>query len=70
MIAAYKSSPKAFLTVPEVADLLQVSERTVRRWISAKELPAHHIGRSVRIARDDLDLFMAKRRRGGSVHDL
>lgn len=44
-----------YLTIREVGDLLKVSERTVRRWVGAGDLPAVKIGRSVRIRRADID---------------
>ncbi|MGA2873338.1 MAG: helix-turn-helix domain-containing protein [Candidatus Dormibacteria bacterium] len=43
----------ALLTVPEVAKLLKLSVVSVRREITAGQLPAVHLGRSVRIARTD-----------------
>ena len=48
-----------FLTIKEVADLLNYSERTIRRWISSGALEAHRPGRQWRIARDALDVFLA-----------
>jgi excisionase family DNA binding protein len=48
-----------------VALRLGVSVRTVRRLIAAGELPAHRIGRSVRVSADDLARFLAARRRAG-----
>lgn len=44
----------SYLTIQEVKDLLNVSERTVRRWISSGELPALKMGRSVRIRQEDI----------------
>ena len=58
-------APKPFLTISEVSDFLQVSDRTVRRWIDAGALPAHAIGRGWRISRRDVDNFMRERRQGG-----
>ena len=49
-----------YLSIREVKDLLKVSERTVRRWISAGELPALKIGRSVRIREEDILLHSSK----------
>ena len=43
-----------YLTIQEAKDLLRVSERTVRRWISKGELPAFKMGRSVRIREEDI----------------
>lgn len=44
----------AVLTVAEVAALLHVSHETVRRWIRAGDLPAFHIGRTIRVRADDI----------------
>ena len=52
----------SFFTVPEVAEHLGVSERSVRRWIEDRQLVAHHLGRSVRISEQDLRTFLAARR--------
>jgi excisionase family DNA binding protein len=52
-----------FRTIKDVAELLAVSTRTVRRSIDRKELVAHDIGGSVRIAECDLKSFIAQRRR-------
>jgi excisionase family DNA binding protein len=45
---------ESFLTVPDVANRLRMSERTVWRWISARLLKVKRFGRSVRIAERDL----------------
>jgi excisionase family DNA binding protein len=44
-----------FLTVAEVAEILQLNSQTVRNWIDAGRLPAVHVGRRVRIKRSDFD---------------
>jgi excisionase family DNA binding protein len=44
----------AFLPVREVAQSLQVSARTVRRWIRLGYLPALKIGNTVRISERDV----------------
>ena len=51
-----------FYTIAEVADLLVVSTRTVRRWISDRELLAHKFGRQVRISEINLRAFVERRR--------
>jgi excisionase family DNA binding protein len=51
-----------FYCIDEVAELLGVSTRTVRRSIERKELIAHKIGRAVRIAEPDLKAFIARHR--------
>lgn len=54
--------PIQFFTVAEVADTVEVSVRTVRRWIKSGELVAHHFGTAVRIAESDLKAFLAQHR--------
>ncbi len=51
-----------FYTVAEVADLLVVSTRSVRRWIAERQLLAHKFGRQVRISEIDLRAFVDRRR--------
>ncbi|MBO0768181.1 MAG: helix-turn-helix domain-containing protein [Solirubrobacterales bacterium] len=53
-----ESEQREFLTVRDVADLLQLNEQTVRNWIDQGSLPAHRIGRRVRIQRSDLDQIL------------
>lgn len=43
-----------YYTVSEVAELLRVSEMTVRRWIWSGKLPAVRTGRLVRIRQIDV----------------
>ena len=54
--------PIRFFTVAEVADAVEVSVRTVRRWIKSGDLVAHHFGTAVRIAESDLKAFLAQHR--------
>ncbi len=51
-----------FYTVAEVADLLSVSTRSVRRWMERGDLLAHRFGRQIRISDLDLRAFLASRR--------
>ena len=51
-----------FYKVAEVAELLAVSTRSVRRWIDVGELLAHRFGRQVRLSEIDLKDFVARRR--------
>ncbi len=54
-----------FLTIKEVAELLNYSERAVRRWISSGALEAHRPGREWRIARQcPMRLTEAQRNQG------
>ena len=47
-----------FYTPKEVAALLKVSERTVRRWIGEGKLRALRFGRQLRIPMEALDKFV------------
>ena len=49
-----------FLTVAEVAETMRVSTMTVYRLIKAGELPATRVGKSYRLAEDDVDAYLAK----------
>ena len=40
-----------YLTIADITKRLQVSEKTVRRWITSKQLPAIVIGTRYRIQR-------------------
>lgn len=47
-----------FFTVSQIAELLSVSTRSVRRWIAAGELLAHKFSRQVRVSEADLRTFL------------
>jgi excisionase family DNA binding protein len=53
-----------FFTVAEVAECVDVSTRSVRRWIKSGDLIAHHFGGAVRIAESDFRAFLAIHRAG------
>jgi excisionase family DNA binding protein len=65
-MSAGKAAPRTprFFTVVDVAEILSLSPRSVRRLIDDKQLPVHKFGRAVRIAEDDLRTFIASRRLG------
>lgn len=46
------------LTIRDVAARLQVSDKTVSRWIQHGELTAYQLGRQWRIAEKDLEAFI------------
>jgi excisionase family DNA binding protein len=52
------------LTVEEVAKLLRVGEKTVRRWINRGELRAIDVGREYRITRSSYEDFKRRRETG------
>ena len=49
------------LTTQEVAELLKVSEATVRSWIKNQELRAVKFERELRVAKVDLQHFLTAR---------
>jgi excisionase family DNA binding protein len=55
------ASPR-FFAISDVANCLDVSSRTVRRWIADKLLVAHRIKGIVRISELDFAAFLAARR--------
>lgn len=50
-----------WLTVGEVAEQCQISEVTVRRWISAGDLRAAKLGKGWRVKPEDLEAFYESR---------
>lgn len=50
-------------TLQEVADMLNVSNRTVRNWIKSGKLPAIKIVRQYRITKEDLEAFIQDSKR-------
>jgi excisionase family DNA binding protein len=55
------SMPERLLTIEDIAGICRVSDKTVRRWISNRELPALKLGAQWRIRPRDLDLFLRDR---------
>jgi excisionase family DNA binding protein len=51
-----------FYTVEEVAERLQVSDQTVRRWVKFGKLAAYKPGKELRIRFGDLEQFLEARR--------
>ena len=50
--------PQRLMTVQEVAELLQISERQVRRLLADHQLQETRVGRSVRISPEALVAFL------------
>lgn len=50
---------QVYLTVPEAAQYLNTTVRFVRRLIEERRIAFHRLGRHVRLAKTDLDLFIA-----------
>jgi excisionase family DNA binding protein len=51
-----------FYTIEQIAECLNASTRSVRRWIEQKRLIAHRINGLVRISEADFAAFLAARR--------
>jgi excisionase family DNA binding protein len=51
-------------TIKAVAESLDVSQRTVRRWIANGDLIVHRVEGVVRIGDSDLRAFLAQHREG------
>ena len=56
------------LSVDSVAAELDVSTKTVRRWISTERLPTHRLGRQIRISEADLLAFIAQSRSAAQLN--
>ena len=55
------TSEERFLSLEDVADRLQVSDQTVRRWIKSGKLTAYKPGLEYRIREADLEEFLRAR---------
>jgi excisionase family DNA binding protein len=58
MIARTSTPLTRLRTIDETAALLAVSKRTVQRLIESGALPAHRLGRAVRISDADIAAFL------------
>jgi excisionase family DNA binding protein len=62
MASKPKPKFKAYWTIKGIAEHLDVSERSVHRWIDSGDLVVCRFGKSVRIADGDLHAFLAQSR--------
>ena len=53
-----------YYAIKAVAEALEVSPRTVRRWIANGDLVVHRVGGVVRVSEGDLRAFLALLREG------
>ncbi len=61
--AASPSGSPEWLTIEQAADWLQVSTKTIRRYIEGGSIPAVNLGgRAIRIRRQDLEAWLETRR--------
>lgn len=51
---------RLFLTIPEAAEYLHVSQRSVYRWLRSGRLRCFRLGNTTRIALRDLDQFVQR----------
>lgn len=56
-----------FLSADQVAERLAVSRMTIYRLIHTGELPAHRVGRSIRIRERDFDAYLRQTDMSGWV---
>jgi len=49
---------KKYLSIKEIAEILSVSEKTVRRWIKEKQIPTIRILGCIRVPKEALDKFV------------
>jgi excisionase family DNA binding protein len=59
------------LTLREVADVVKVSETTVRRWVRDGSLAAYKVGKrgQLRVREQDLETFLEGQRVGSDIDD-
>ena len=55
--------PEPFLTTRDVADLLKVSEKTVRRLQRRGDLPSFRVGSQVRFRRSDIEAWVDRQQK-------
>ena len=60
------SKAPTLYTVKEVAEILCVSERNLRRMLDKRLIPFHRIGCQIRISETDLKTYLASTREGGN----
>jgi excisionase family DNA binding protein len=56
--------PDEILTLPEVAQLLKVADKTVYTMAQNGEMPAFKVGGQWRFKQEDLDMWIADLQRG------
>lgn len=54
------------LKIKDVAELLNISETTVRRWLADRKIPAYRINRQYRFSRTEIEDWVMNQRLGGN----
>ena len=49
---------QTMLSVPQAAEYLSISPKTMWTWLAERRLPSYRLGRSVRLKVSDLDKFI------------
>ena len=44
-----------YLSVDEIAEYLGIKKDTVYKWVAAKRIPAHKVGRLLKFKKDEVD---------------
>ncbi len=52
------------LKVKDVAELLNVSEKTIRRWLTAGKIPAYRLNQQIRFSRSEIENWMMGSKQG------
>ena len=53
--------PERWLSVPEIAEHLGVSKESIYKWVSAKKIPAHKLGKFWKFKITEVDEWITKR---------
>ncbi len=56
-------------TPEELASILKLSKYTVYEMIKRGDIPAHHIGRSIRVSESQLELYFMSTKKAENVYD-
>lgn len=59
--------PEAWVSLSEIAEHLQVSTDTVHRWIRAKKIPVHRVGRFWRFQVSEIDEWVRAGKAAGKT---
>ena len=54
--------PERLLTLRQLAEFLQLDERTIRRWIASKGFPCVHLGTRLRFSQRDVLRWVSARK--------
>lgn len=62
-VSEYSADFKAWLNVAGVAEYLQKSEVTIRRWVKNREIPSYKIGGEYCFDKEEIDAYIKGQRR-------